>query len=148
MRGRPAHDPVRAPDRRLSVAARSGERLPGGAGRGGSWETAARDHAEPAGRPDGCKGRAAYAVLTGLLEFHEQHPGTTVRLGSAPDGAPACGYGIAAVDAGTDGTAWPGEVIRIELRGTYLDHAELLRDGGVSVDGVSVPGPLTPSASP
>lgn len=112
-------------------------------GRGGSWETAARDHAELAGRPDGCKGRAAYAVLTGLLQFHAQHPGATVRLGSAPDGAPACAYGIAAVDAGPDGTARPGEVIPIELRGTYFDHAELLRDGGVSVDGVSVPGPFT-----
>ncbi|MFB7090622.1 hypothetical protein [Streptomyces sp. NPDC056296] len=111
-------------------------------GRGGSWETAARDHAELAGRLDGCKGHAAYAVLTGLLEFHQRHPGSTVRLGSAPDGAPACGYGIAAVDAGADGTARPGEVLSIELRGTYFDHAELLRDGGVSVGGVSVPGPL------
>ncbi|MFH9735132.1 hypothetical protein [Streptomyces sp. NPDC017260] len=112
-------------------------------GRGGSWETAARDHAEPAGRLDGGKNDAAYDVLTGLLEFHRRHPGATVRLGAAPDGAPACDYGIASVDAGPQGVARPGDPISIELRGTYFDHAELLRDGGVLVGGVSVPGPLT-----
>ncbi|MFH9818872.1 hypothetical protein [Streptomyces sp. NPDC017230] len=111
-------------------------------GRGGSWETAARDHAELAGRLDGCKNGAAYDVLTGLLEFHRLRPGATVRLGAAPDGAPACDYGIASVDAGPDGAARPGDLISIELRGTYFDHAELLRDGGVFVGGVSVPGPL------
>ncbi|MGW0815231.1 hypothetical protein ACWD00_18570 [Streptomyces viridiviolaceus] len=112
-------------------------------GRGGSWETAARAHAEVAGRPAGCKGRAAYEVLGGLLEFHRRHPGVTVRLVGAPGGDPACVYGIAAVDAGDDGAARPGDLIAIELRGVHFDPAELLRDGSVSVGGVSVAGPLT-----
>ncbi|MCF2434850.1 hypothetical protein LV779_09370 [Streptomyces thinghirensis] len=70
-------------------------------GRGGSWGTAARDHAELAGRPDGCKGRAAYAVLTGLAAV----PRTTSRRhGAARERTGRCpgvrAYGIAAVDAG------------------------------------------------
>ncbi|MBD0419635.1 hypothetical protein H0H10_10750 [Streptomyces sp. TRM S81-3] len=115
-------------------------------GRGGSWETAARDHAELAGRPAGCKISAAYEVLGGLLEFHRRHPGATVRLAPAPGGATACTYGIAGVDAGSDGAARPGELVAIELRGTYFDHAELLREGSVSVGGVGVAGPLTAPA--
>ncbi len=113
-------------------------------GAGGSWAAAEREHAELADRVAGCKGLAAYAVLTGLLEFHRLHPGATVPLGTAASGAaPACAYGIAAVDAGPDGAARPGELVTVELRGAYFDHAELLRDGAVSVGGVDVPGPLT-----
>ncbi|MFD5006894.1 hypothetical protein ACFWMV_28845 [Streptomyces mutabilis] len=116
-------------------------------GRGGSWEAAALGHGASAERPDDCKSRAAHDVLTGLLEFHRRHPGATVRLETAPTAAPACAYAIAAVDAGTAGTAGPGGTLSVELSGTYFDHAELLRDGEVSVGGVSVPAPLTaPSA--
>ncbi|MFE0810042.1 hypothetical protein ACFW4M_16670 [Streptomyces sp. NPDC058794] len=116
-------------------------------GRGGSWEAAVLSTTSPAQRPDDCKGRAAHAVLSGLLDFHRRHPGATVRLEPAPASAPACSYAIAAVDAGPDGTAHPGEPVAVELRGTYFDHAELLADGTVSVGGVDAPGPLTALAA-
>ncbi|MFC8092796.1 hypothetical protein [Streptomyces sp. NPDC057301] len=109
-------------------------------GRGGDWETAAGAHAELAGRVDTCKGRAAYAVLGGLLDFHRRHPGGTVRLAATPGGTPACGYRIAGVDTGGDGEARPGDTIGIELTGTYFDHAELLQDASVSIGGLVVPG--------
>ncbi|MFF5481209.1 hypothetical protein ACFY5C_28330 [Streptomyces sp. NPDC012935] len=109
-------------------------------GRGGDWDAAAGAHAELAGRVDTCKGRAAYAVLGGLLDFHRRHPGGTVRLAATPVGTPACGYRIAGVDTGGDGEARPGDTIGIELTGTYFDHAELLRDASVSVGGLVVPG--------
>ncbi|GGM01277.1 hypothetical protein GCM10010129_51010 [Streptomyces fumigatiscleroticus] len=104
-------------------------------GQGGSWEAAARDHAALAGRAGSCKGGAAYRVLGGLLEFHRRHPGTTVRLHGSPGGAPACVYRIAGVDVGGDAAARPGDLVLIELRGTYFDPAELLRDGSVLVGG-------------
>ncbi|WP_406417269.1 hypothetical protein [Streptomyces sp. NBC_01614] len=104
-------------------------------GRGGDWDTAAGAHAGLAGRVDTCKGRAAYAVLGGLLDFHRRHPGGTVRLAATPGGTPACGYRIAGVDTGGDGEARPGDTI-----GTYFDHAELLRDASVSIGGLVVPG--------
>uniref|UniRef100_A0AAU1I7U7 Secreted protein n=1 Tax=Streptomyces sp. NBC_00180 TaxID=2903632 RepID=A0AAU1I7U7_9ACTN len=109
-------------------------------GRGGDWDTAAGAHAGLAGRVDTCKGRAAYAVLGGLLDFHRRHPGGTVRLAATPGGTPACGYRIAGVDTGGDGEARPGDTIGIELTGTYFDHAELLRDASVSIGGLVVPG--------
>ncbi|WP_369270022.1 hypothetical protein AB5J55_08310 [Streptomyces sp. R11] len=109
-------------------------------GRGGDWDAAAGAHAELAGRVDTCKGRAAYAVLGGLLDFHRRHPGGTVRLAATPGGTPACGYRIAGVDTGGDGEARPGDTIGIELTGTYFDHAELLRDASVSIGGPAVPG--------
>ncbi|MGW6737290.1 hypothetical protein [Streptomyces sp. NPDC055013] len=107
---------------------------------GGDWDAAAGAHAELAGRVDTCKGRAAYAVLGGLLDFHRRHPGGTVRLAAAPGGTPACGYRIEGVDTGGDGEARPGDTIGIELTGTYFDHAELLRDASVSIGGSAVPG--------
>ncbi|MEU8987626.1 hypothetical protein AB0C98_14450, partial [Streptomyces sp. NPDC048558] len=110
-------------------------------GRGGDWDTAAGAHAELAGRVDTCKGRAAYAVLGGLLDFHRRHPGGTVRLAATPGaGTPACGYRIADVDTGGDGEARHGDTIGIELTGTYFDHAELLQDASVSIGGPAVPG--------
>ncbi|MEV7002903.1 hypothetical protein AB0N62_35200 [Streptomyces sp. NPDC093982] len=110
-------------------------------GRGGDWDTAAGAHAELAGRVDTCKGRAAYAVLGGLLDFHRRHPGGTARLAATPGGGtPACGYRIAGVDTGGDGEARPGDTIGIELTGTYFDHAELLQDASVSIGGLVVPG--------
>ncbi|NNN38110.1 hypothetical protein HLK59_48990, partial [Streptomyces sp. S3(2020)] len=110
-------------------------------GRGGSWETAARDFAALAGKSDTCKGRAAYTVLGGLLDFHRRHPTATVRLQAASGAAPACAYAIAGVDAGDDGQARPGETVAVELAGTYFDHAELLRDGRVFIDGRQLEGP-------
>ncbi|MEU1055995.1 hypothetical protein ABZ397_26025 [Streptomyces sp. NPDC005876] len=110
-------------------------------GRGGDWEAAAREHAALAGRLDTCKGRAAYAVLDGLLRFHRRHPGATARLAAPSGGGTACAYGITGADAGEDGTVRPGETVRVHLRGAYFDPAELPRDGGVSVGGVPVPGP-------
>ncbi|MEU9053690.1 hypothetical protein AB0D37_25335 [Streptomyces sp. NPDC048384] len=109
-------------------------------GRGGDWDAAAGAHTELAGRVDTCKGRAAYAVLGGLLDFHRRHPGGTVRLAATPGGTPACGYRIAGVDTGGDGEARPGDTIGIELTGTYFDHAELLQDASVSIGGPAVPG--------
>ncbi|GHH18640.1 hypothetical protein [Streptomyces lanatus] len=108
-------------------------------GEGGDWEQAARDHAALADGAGSCKGRAAYAVLGGLLDFHRRHPEGTVRLKPTSGGTPACGYRIAGVDTGGDGTAKPGEVIGIELADEYFDPAELLRDGIVSVGGLPVP---------
>lgn len=107
-------------------------------GRGGSWDTAAQDHAALAGRIDTCKGRAAYAVLTGLLDFHRRHPTGTVRLATA-HGAPACDYRIAGIDTGGDGEAGPGDTIGIELAALYFDHTELL-GASVSIGGQQVPG--------
>ncbi|MEU6376247.1 hypothetical protein [Streptomyces sp. NPDC046909] len=111
-------------------------------GEGGSWETAARDFAGLAGKSDTCKGRAAYTVLGGLLDFHRRHPGATVRLKASSGATPACAYRIAGVAAGDDGEARPGETVGVELAGTYFDHAELLRDGQVFIDGQQVAGPL------
>ncbi|MGW4084454.1 hypothetical protein ACWEGS_15585 [Streptomyces sp. NPDC004822] len=109
-------------------------------GQGGDWEQAGRDHAALAGRAQSCKGRAAYAVLGGLLDFHRRHPGATVRLRTPAGGAPACGYRIAGVDTGGDGTARPGEVIGVELADVYFDPAELPRAATVTVGGRQVPG--------
>lgn len=115
-------------------------------GRGGDWDAAAGAHTELAGRVDTCKGRAAYAVLGGLLDFHRRHPGGTVRLAATPGGTPACGYRIAGVDTGGDGEARPGDTIGIELTGTYFDHAELLQDASVSIGGLVVPGVPVPKS--
>ncbi|KUN97482.1 hypothetical protein AQJ67_31700 [Streptomyces caeruleatus] len=110
-------------------------------GEGGSWKQAVRDRAALADAADTCKGRAAYAVLDGLLDFHRRHPDATVRLKLAPSGTPAaCGYRISGVDTGGDGEAKPGEVIGIELVDAYFDPAELLRGAVVSVGGQQVPG--------
>ncbi|MFG2555094.1 hypothetical protein ACGFWF_34910 [Streptomyces sp. NPDC048581] len=107
---------------------------------GGSWEQAVRDHAALAGRADTCKGRAAYAVLGGLLDFHRRHPGATVRLKPTSSGTTAaCGYRIAGVDTGGDGEARPGETIGIELADVYFDPAELQRDVSVLIGGQQVP---------
>ncbi|MDH6216847.1 hypothetical protein [Streptomyces pseudovenezuelae] len=111
-------------------------------GRGGSWERAAQDHAALAGRADTCKGRAAYAVLGGLLDFHRRHPAATVRLKASAGAAPACSYGVSGTDTGGDGEALPGEMVGIELSRTYFEHAELLRYGSLFIGGVQVPGPL------
>lgn len=109
-------------------------------GEGGNWAQAGRDHAASAGRADTCKGRAAYAVLGGLLDFHRRHPGASVRLKPTASGAPAaCGYRIAGVDTGGDGEARPGETIGIELAEAYFDPAELQRDVGVLIGGQQVP---------
>ncbi|MFF4273877.1 hypothetical protein [Streptomyces sp. NPDC001536] len=110
-------------------------------GKGGSWETAARDFAALAGKSGTCKGRAGYTVLGGLLDFHRRYPTATVRLQAASGGTPACAYAIAGVDAGDDGQARPGETVGVELSGTYFDHGELLRDGRVFVDGRQLDGP-------
>lgn len=110
-------------------------------GKGGSWETASRDFAALAGKSDTCKGRAGYTVLGGLLDFHRRYPTTTVRLEANSGGTPACAYAIAGVDAGDDGQARPGETVGVELAGTYFDHAELLRDGRVFIDGRQLDGP-------
>jgi hypothetical protein len=115
-------------------------------GRGGSWDTATADHAVVAGRVDTCKGRAAYTVLGGLLDFHRRHPNATVRLTPAVDGTPACGYRVAGVDTGGDGTARPGDTIGIELADTSFDHAELLRYGSVTIGGRQVPGVPVPTS--
>ncbi|MFE5188290.1 hypothetical protein [Streptomyces sp. NPDC056628] len=109
-------------------------------GEGGDWEQADRDHAALAGEVRSCKGRAAYAVLGGLLDFHRRSPGATVRLRTPAGGTPACGYRIAGVDTGGDGTARPAEVIGIELADTYFDPAELPRAATVTVGGRQVPG--------
>ncbi|MGW2564761.1 hypothetical protein [Streptomyces sp. NPDC001537] len=110
-------------------------------GEGGSWATATKEYTALAGKTDTCKGRAAYAVLGGLLDFHRQHPGTTVQLKPSSGGTPACTYRIAAVDTGDDGKAQPGDTITIELRGTFFDHAELLRFGSVFIGGQQTAGP-------
>ncbi|MER6418939.1 hypothetical protein [Streptomyces sp. NPDC001137] len=110
-------------------------------GEGGSWATATKEYAALAGKADTCKGRAAYAVLGGLLDFHRQHPEATVQLKTASGGTPACTYRIAGVDTGSDGAAQPGDTITIELRGTFFDHAELLRFGSVFIGGQQLAGP-------
>ncbi|MFF4253280.1 hypothetical protein ACFY1L_18935 [Streptomyces sp. NPDC001663] len=110
-------------------------------GKGGSWETAAREYTALAGKADTCKGRAAYAVLGGLLDFHRQHPDATVQLQASSGGTPACVYRIAGVDRNE---AQPGDTVGIELRGTYFDHAELLRYGSVLIGGKQLPGPPVP----
>ncbi|MFF4358139.1 hypothetical protein [Streptomyces sp. NPDC001604] len=110
-------------------------------GEGGNWATAAKEYPALAGRADTCKGRAAYAVLGGLLHFHRQHPEATVQLKAASGGTPACTYRIAGVDPGGDGAAQPGDTIAIELRGTFFDHAELLRFGSVFIGGQQTAGP-------
>ncbi|MFJ8113041.1 hypothetical protein [Streptomyces sp. NPDC096132] len=108
---------------------------------GGGWAAAERDHAALAGPLNTCKGRAAQRVLAGLLAFHRSRPSATARLTDAPAAAPACAYAVTAVDVGGDGEARPGDSIRIELRGTYFDQAELLREGTVLVGGRQVDGP-------
>ncbi|MEU2287789.1 hypothetical protein ABZ614_38795 [Streptomyces sp. NPDC013178] len=111
-------------------------------GRGGSWKVAERDHAALAGTVNTCKGGAAQRVLAGLIAFHRARPSGTARLTSAPAGAaPACSYGVHSVDVGEDGEARPGETIHVELRGTYFDHTELLREGAVLIGGRPVAGP-------
>ncbi|MEU6147094.1 hypothetical protein ABZ848_42935 [Streptomyces sp. NPDC047081] len=107
-------------------------------GQGGSWDTATREYAALTGKADTCKGRAVYAVLGGLLDFHRQHPSATVQLKASAGSTPACSYRIAGVDSDD---AQPGDVIDIDLRGTYFDHAELLRFGSVSIGGKQVPVP-------
>ncbi|WP_369168165.1 hypothetical protein AB5J49_09920 [Streptomyces sp. R28] len=110
-------------------------------GQGGSWGQAVRDHAAQADKADTCKGRAAYAVLGSLLDFHRRHPGGIVRLKPSASGTPpACGYRITGVDTGGDGEARPGEVVGIELADTYFDHAEPLPDVSVTIGGQQVPG--------
>ncbi|KUN77167.1 hypothetical protein [Streptomyces griseoruber] len=109
----------------------------------GGWAAAERDRAALTGVLNTCKGRAAERVLAGLLAFHRSRPSATARLTAAPvTAAPACAYAIASVDVGGDGEARPGDPIRIELRGTYFDHAELLREGTVLVGGRPAAGPL------
>ncbi|WP_432058793.1 hypothetical protein [Streptomyces sp. bgisy022] len=105
---------------------------------GGDWGEAAREHAALAGRPLGCKGRAAYAVLGGLLEFHARHPDATVRPVSPSRGGAACDFRVVSVEVGGDGEARPGDAVTVEVDGVFFDPAELLREGGVSVGGVSV----------
>ena len=111
-------------------------------GRGGSWDTAAHDYAALAGHADTCKGRAGYAVLGGLLDFHRRHPAATVRLKASAGAASACAYRVAGTDTGGDGGVLPGEMVGIELSGTYFEHVELLRYGSLFIGGVQVPGPL------
>jgi hypothetical protein len=106
-------------------------------GKGGSWNTAAKDYADLAGKADTCKGRAVYAVLGGLLDFRRRHPDATVQLKASSGGTPACVYRIAGVDTAT---ARPGDTVGIELRGTYFDHAELLLFGSVFIGGKQLDG--------
>ncbi|WP_405672599.1 hypothetical protein [Streptomyces sp. NBC_01530] len=109
-------------------------------GRGGSWDSAAEAYAGLSGKADTCKGRAGYAVLGGLLDFHRRHPGATVRL-RASGGTPACAYRVAGVDTGGDGEAQPGETVAVELRDLCFDPSELLRSGSVFIDGRQLAGP-------
>ena len=111
-------------------------------GESDGWTSAAAEYTALAGKADTCKGRAAYTVLGGLLDFHRRHPRATVRLTAVSGGAPACAYAIAGVDTGGDGEAEPGDTVGIQLRGTYFDHAELLRFGSVFIGGQQLPGPL------
>ncbi|MFC8516886.1 hypothetical protein [Streptomyces sp. NPDC057257] len=107
-------------------------------GQGGSWDTVTKEYAALTGKADTCKGRAAYAVLGGLLDFHRQHPSATVRLKASSGGAPACSYRVAGV---APADAEPGDVVDVNLRGTYFDPAELLRFGSVLIGGKQVPVP-------
>ncbi|MFE9021571.1 hypothetical protein ACFYNL_23845 [Streptomyces sp. NPDC007808] len=109
-------------------------------GEGGDWDTVTAEHAALAGRVDTCKGRAAYAVLGGLLDFHRRHPDARVRLATPTGAPPACGYRIASVETGGDGEVRPGETVAVELADTHFDHAELLGAASVSVGGLEVPG--------
>ncbi|HEY3479483.1 MAG TPA: hypothetical protein VGL02_11370, partial [Streptomyces sp.] len=111
-------------------------------GEGGNWATAAKEHAALAGKAATCKGRAAYAVLGALLDFHRQHPAATVQLKATSGSTPACAYRIVGVDTGGDGEAQPGDTITIDLRGTFFDPSELLRFGSVFIGGQQVTGPL------
>lgn len=113
-------------------------------GQGGSWETAARDFSALGGHAGTCKGRAAYAVLSGLLDFHRRHPSTTVRLRAPAGGPAACTPRIVSVDAGPDGVAGPGERIGVELTGVWFEHGELARGGRVSIGGRPASAPRTP----
>lgn len=110
-------------------------------GHGGSWDTAAKEYTGLAGKAGTCKGRAAYTVLGGLLNFHRHHPGATVQVKASSGGTPACAYRVAGADTGGDGTAQPGDTVGIALRGTYFDHAELLRFGSVFIGGQQLAGP-------
>ncbi|MFJ9539418.1 hypothetical protein ACIRPX_19430 [Streptomyces sp. NPDC101225] len=113
-------------------------------GRGGGWNTVGKDHADLAGKLRTCKGRAAYAVLGGLLDLHRRRPGDTVRLTASAGASPACAYGIAGVGTGDDGTVRPGDTVAVELRDTFFDQSELLRFGSLSIGGQLLPGPLVP----
>ncbi|MFE4667729.1 hypothetical protein ACFRI7_30835 [Streptomyces sp. NPDC056716] len=112
-------------------------------GRGGDWDTArlARDAAAGVGS---CKGRAALAVLDGLLEFERLRPAQTARLGAKSQGPAqtraACDFGIAAVDAGDagGGVVRAGERVVITLRGVFFDVRELALGGEVLVGGRAV----------
>ncbi|MFF3502770.1 hypothetical protein [Streptomyces sp. NPDC003247] len=105
-------------------------------GRGGSWKVAEQAHAALADAVNSCKGSAARRVLAALIAFHRARPSGTARLADAPaTAAPACSYGVAAVDAGDDGAARPGETVRIALRGVPFDPAELARSGTVLIGG-------------
>ncbi|MEU9333645.1 hypothetical protein AB0D49_10865 [Streptomyces sp. NPDC048290] len=107
-------------------------------GRHGDWDTArqARDAVADAETGDGsCKGRAALAVLDGLLEFQRRHPGRSAVLGSATETAPACAFTIASVDSGSAVAVRPGERVRTGLSGAFFDVAELAVGGEVLVDG-------------
>ncbi|MGV9608874.1 hypothetical protein ACWDR2_34835 [Streptomyces sp. NPDC003631] len=108
-------------------------------GQGGSWATAAADYAAVHDRLTGCKGRAAYAVLGKVLQFHRQHPSATVKLkASTSGGADACDLQIVSVDVGGDGEARPGDTITIKVGGIYFSKSELLEgtSGSVTVAGV------------
>ncbi|MFR0353666.1 hypothetical protein [Streptomyces sediminimaris] len=115
-------------------------------GQGDRWSTVAEDHADLAGKLGTCKGRAAYAVLGGLLDFHRRHPGATAEPVPAPDGAPACAYRIAGVGTGGDGVARPGDTVTIELRDTYFDQTGLLRSASVFIGGRRLAGPPVPKS--
>jgi hypothetical protein len=111
-------------------------------GEGGSWSAAAQEYAGAAGKAGTCKGRAAYAVLGALLDFHRRYPGAGARLTAASDAPPACDYRIAGVDpGGGDARVRPGDTVAIELRDTYFDQAGLLRSGVVLIGGHRLAGP-------
>ncbi|MGW3938374.1 hypothetical protein [Streptomyces phaeochromogenes] len=105
-------------------------------GQGGNWGVAAEDHAQPPSGMSTCKGRVAYAVLGNLLQFHERHPEETVQLENGNGGAgDACDFKIAAVYAGADGKAKPGDRIKVELHGVFFDYWELFPGGHVTIAG-------------
>ncbi|MFJ5262973.1 hypothetical protein ACIQAC_21150 [Streptomyces sp. NPDC088387] len=106
-------------------------------GRGGDWDTASAAYAAAVGKVGSCKGRAALTVLEGLLDFRRAHPGKRARLAADPDAKPACVLEIASVDAG-GADVRPGDAVRIELRGTHFDAAELALGAQVLIDGVPV----------
>lgn len=104
-------------------------------GEGGSWSAAAQGYAGAAGKAGTCKGRAAYAVLGALLDFHRRYPGANAQLTTDSGARPACDYRIAGVETGGGTQVRPGDTVAIELRGTYFDQAELLRSGSVFIGG-------------